>query len=94
MSNPVHSLPADVPVLARKPGASRSGAPFQGSVLPSAMERIPRKFKAAHDGGRQMVSILATMLTDGIDEPPKPFVKPGRLPSYSDPSLGIRIASI
>jgi transposase len=56
-----------VPVLARKPGALRNGAPFQGWVLPSAMERIRRKLKAAHDGDRQMVSILATVLTDGID---------------------------
>jgi hypothetical protein len=56
-----------VPVLARKPGALRNGAPFQSWVLPSAMERIRRKLKAAHDGDRQMVSILATVLTDGID---------------------------
>ncbi|MGY3333458.1 hypothetical protein ACVILI_006535 [Mesorhizobium sp. USDA 4775] len=56
-----------VPVLARKPGALRNGAPFQDWVLPSAMERIRRRLKAAHDGDRQMVSILAAVLTDGID---------------------------
>ena len=55
-----------VPVLARKPGALRNGAPFQDWVLPSAMERIRRRLKAAHDGDRQMVSILAAVLTDGI----------------------------
>jgi len=55
-----------VPVLARKPGALRNGAPFQDWVLPSAMERIRRKLKTAHDGDRQMVSILAAVLTDGI----------------------------
>lgn len=31
------------------------------------MERVPRRLKAAHDGDRQMVSILAAALTDGID---------------------------
>jgi hypothetical protein len=56
-----------VPVLARKPGALRNGAPFRDWALPPAMERIRRRLKAAHDGDRQMVSILATVLTDGID---------------------------
>jgi len=54
-------------VLARKPGALRNGAPFRDWALPAAMERIRRKLKAAHDGDRQVVSIPATVLTDGID---------------------------
>jgi transposase len=56
-----------VPVLARKPGALRNGAPFQNWLLPLAIERVRRRLKAAHDGDRQMVSILAAVLTDGID---------------------------
>ena len=36
-----------VPVLARKPGALRNGAPFQNWVLPAAIERVRRKLKAA-----------------------------------------------
>ncbi|TJW12882.1 MAG: IS21 family transposase [Mesorhizobium sp.] len=56
-----------VPVLARKPGALRNGAPFQGWVLPSAMERVRRRLKDTDDGDRQMVSILACVLGDGID---------------------------
>ena len=55
-----------VPVLARKPGGLRNGAPFREWVLPSAMEKIRRKLKAADDGDRQMVSILTCVLTDGI----------------------------
>lgn len=47
-----------VPVLARKPGGLRNGAPFRGRLLPSAMEKVRRKLKAADDGDRQMVSIL------------------------------------
>jgi hypothetical protein len=37
--------PGYVPVLARKPGALRNGAPFKDWVLPSAMEKIRRKGK-------------------------------------------------
>lgn len=56
-----------VPVLARKPGALRNGAPFQGWELPPAMERVRRRLKAADDGDRQMVSILTAVLSDGLD---------------------------
>ncbi|QPC92981.1 IS21 family transposase [Mesorhizobium sp. INR15] len=56
-----------VPVLARKPGALRNGAPFQDWVLPSAMERVRRRLKSADDGDRQMVAILAAVLSDGLD---------------------------
>jgi transposase len=55
-----------VPVLARKPGALRNGTPFRDWVLPSGLERIRRKLKGSDDGDRQMVSILATVLTDGL----------------------------
>jgi hypothetical protein len=55
-----------VPVLARKPGALRNGAPFQGWELPPAMERVRRKLAAAEDGDRQMVDVLTAVLTDGL----------------------------
>ena len=55
-----------VPVLARKPGALRNGAPFKDWVLPGAIERIRRKLKGAEDGDRQMVAILSAVLTDGL----------------------------
>ena len=55
-----------VPVLARKPGALRNGAPFKGWPLPAAIERVRRKLAAAKDGDRQMVDILGAALTDGI----------------------------
>ena len=47
-----------VPVLARKPGALRNGAPFQDWALPGALEWVRRKLKAAPDGDRQMVEVL------------------------------------
>ncbi len=55
-----------VPVLARKPGALRNGAPFRDWVLPGALERVRRKFAGSDDGDRQMVAILAAVLTDGL----------------------------
>jgi transposase len=55
-----------VPVLARKPGALRNGAPFKDWVLPSGMERIRRKLAGSADGDRQMVKILAAVLDDGL----------------------------
>ena len=55
-----------VPVLARKPGALRNGAPFKDWVLPAAMERVRRKLADAADGDRQMVDVLTAVLTDGL----------------------------
>jgi transposase len=56
-----------VPVLARKPGALRNGAPFKDWALPPALERIRRKLRSAPDGDRQMVKILGAVLGDGIE---------------------------
>jgi transposase len=55
-----------VPVLARKPGALRNGAPFKDWVLPAALDRVRRKLAGAEDGDRQMVDILTTVLSDGL----------------------------
>jgi hypothetical protein len=55
-----------VPVLAKKPGALRNGAPFKDWHLPGALGRIRRKLSAAADGDRQMVDILAAVLSDGM----------------------------
>ncbi len=55
-----------VPVLARKPGALRNGAPFKDWLLPGALERVRRKLAAADDGNRQMVDILTAVLSDGL----------------------------
>jgi transposase len=55
-----------VPVLARKPGALRNGAPFKDWVLPTALDHVRRKLAGSDDGDRQMVKILAAVLTDGL----------------------------
>jgi hypothetical protein len=55
-----------VPVLTRKPGALRNGAPFKNWVLPSSLEQVQRKLRGSDDGDRQMVAILAAVLEDGL----------------------------
>jgi len=55
-----------VPVLARKPGALRNGAPFKDWVLPASLMRVRRKLAAMEDGDRQMVEILTSVLSDGL----------------------------
>jgi hypothetical protein len=55
-----------VPVLARKPGALRNGAPFKDWLLPANIERVRRRLKGSDDGDRQMVKVLSAVLTDGL----------------------------
>jgi len=55
-----------VPVLARKPGALRNGAPFKDWVLPAALDRVRRKLAGSAGGDRQMVEILTAVLADGL----------------------------
>jgi transposase len=53
-------------VLARKPGALRNGAPFKDWVLPASLEKIRRKLSGSDEGDRQMVKVLAAVLSDGL----------------------------
>jgi hypothetical protein len=55
-----------VPVLARKPGALRNGAPFKDWLLPASLERMRRKLQGSDDGDRQMVKVLSAVLSDGL----------------------------
>ncbi len=55
-----------VPVLARKPGAMRNGAPFKDWVLPGALGQVRQKLRSLKDGDRQMVAILTAVLDDGL----------------------------
>jgi transposase len=55
-----------VPVLTRKPGALRNGAPFKDWPLPAGLERVRRKLRGTDDGDRQMVKVLSAVLTDGL----------------------------
>jgi hypothetical protein len=55
-----------VPVLSRKPGALRNGAPFKDWVLPGALGRVQRRLARLEDGDRQVVTILSAVLSDGL----------------------------
>jgi transposase len=55
-----------VPVLARKPGALRNGAPFKDWLLPASIEQVRAKLSGSDDGDRQMVKVLTGVLTDGL----------------------------
>ena len=55
-----------VPVLARKPGALRNGAPFKDWALPGACARVRARLASHDDGDRQMVDILTAVLADGL----------------------------
>src|SRR5262249_49986334 len=55
-----------VPVLARKPGALRNGAPFKDWPLPASLEQVRARLSGSDDGDRQMVKVLTAVLTDGL----------------------------
>jgi len=56
-----------LPVLARKPGALRNGAPFKGWELPPALARVRRRLGVGDDADRQFVGILAAVMDDGLE---------------------------
>lgn len=56
-----------VPVLARKPGALRNGAPFRDWDLPDSLRRVRAHFDDLDDGDKQMVKVLNAVLTDSLE---------------------------
>jgi hypothetical protein len=56
-----------LPVLAKKPGALRNGAPFQDWALPPALTRLRRKLGSDDEADRRFVRVLSMVLTDGLD---------------------------
>lgn len=61
--DPLHYLP----VVVRKPGALRNGAPFKEWDLPRSIRRVQRALEQHPGGDRQMVDILSAVLTDGLE---------------------------
>ena len=55
-----------LPVLVRKPGALRNGAPFKGWNLPPALAQVRAKLKSHADGDRQFVKVLGAVLDHGL----------------------------
>jgi hypothetical protein len=55
-----------LPVLVRKPGALRNGAPFKNWDLPPALAEARAKLKSHADGDRQFVKVLGAVLDHGL----------------------------
>jgi len=56
-----------LPVLARKPGALRNGAPFKNWDLPEGLCRIGKRLAKQPEGDRQFVTILSAVPRDGLE---------------------------
>jgi transposase len=56
-----------LPVLARKPGALRNGAPFQDWDLPPAFAQLRRKLGKGDEADRRFVKVLAAVPGDGLE---------------------------
>ena len=56
-----------VPMLKRKPGALRNGAPFKDWELPAALGRMRARLTRRSDGDRQFVTVLAAVLDAGLE---------------------------
>jgi hypothetical protein len=55
-----------LPVLMKKPGALRNGAPFKDWALPPALSQVRAKLKNHADGDRQFVKVLGAVLDHGL----------------------------
>ena len=56
-----------LPVLVKKPGALRNGAPFKDWDLPPGLAEVRVKLKNHADGDRQFVKVLGAVLDHGLD---------------------------
>ena len=61
--NPWHYLP----VLERKPGALRNGAPFKDWDLPAGIKELWEMLGKKHGGDREFVNVLGTIKTHGLE---------------------------
>jgi hypothetical protein len=72
-----------LPVLVKKPGALRNGAPFKDWALPPALTQVRAKLKQHADGDRQFVKVLGAVLDHGL----------AAVEAACDEALGAGIAS-
>ena len=56
-----------IPVLERKPGAIRNGAPFRAEHLPAPLARVREHLDGRDDGGADMVRILLGARDHGLE---------------------------
>ena len=56
-----------LPVLLKKPGALRNGAPFKDWGLPPALAQVRQRLKHHADADRQFIKVLGGVLDHGLD---------------------------
>ena len=56
-----------LPVLLKKPGALRNGAPFKDWDLPPALAQVRAELKRHEDSDRQFVKVLGAVLDHGLE---------------------------
>ena len=56
-----------LPVLLKKPGALRNGAPFKDWGLPPALAQVRQRLKHHPDADRQFIKVLGGVLDHGLD---------------------------
>ncbi len=56
-----------LPVLLKKPGALRNGAPFKDWELPPALAQVRAELKRHEDSDRQFVKVLGAVLDHGLE---------------------------
>jgi hypothetical protein len=56
-----------VPLLERKPGALRNGAPFKAWDLPACLQKVRAHLMGRLGGDRECVQILQAIQTDGLE---------------------------
>ncbi len=57
-----------VPLLERKPGALRNGAPFKALTLPSALQQIRTRLSSYADGDKQFIKILLEASKNSLED--------------------------
>lgn len=55
-----------VPILERKPGALRNGAPFKQLALPENMRKVREQLSHYADGDKRFIRILLAVITHGL----------------------------
>jgi len=57
-----------VPLLKRKPGALRNGAPFKNFILPKAMQEIRTRLSKYTNGDKEFIKILLEVQKHGLEK--------------------------
>ncbi len=57
-----------MPILKRKPGALRNGAPFKEFKLPASIQQVQKELSMHPDGDKEFIKILLEVREHGLDK--------------------------